>query len=151
MRPLARHRWCKLARARFHTAMKSPTRPTEGAGSDRRHGARRAGTLPARHRRYRTRAGAGSYPESDRLPGQTSARGRAWSAFTHKRKHKAFKQFASAVTNTETFERTVTVALLNHQVNCFNDPDARLFCVGPYLLAPVYLVDGTEFGPWFRC
>ena len=56
------------------------------------------------------------------IPLQMLQRGRAWAVFTQERKHKTYKEFAAKVTNPEFLEKSVTIAMLNHQVNMFNEP-----------------------------
>ena len=69
-----------------------------------------------------------------------------WSAFTPERKHKVFKREATQVENLRSFERTVTEALLNHQLNTFNCKGNPWSKTGTFLLEPTTLLDGQVLG-----
>ena len=62
------------------------------------------------------------------------------------RKHKAFKRCATAITNLSTFEVSVTLDLLNGQLNAFNGPDCYVFSTGMFLFKPVSVCEGQSLG-----
>ena len=80
------------------------------------------------------------------IAGQILKRHRAWSAFTLERKHKIYKEFAAKVNNMLRFEKTVTLSLLNHQVNTFNDEANQVFAIGTFLINPSMTVSGDSLG-----
>lgn len=50
------------------------------------------------------------------IPQQIFDRGHTWATFVHERKHKLFKRYATAVTNTTRFEKRVSMNIVNHQM-----------------------------------
>ena len=90
-----------------------------------------------------------AYPDSTLVPTWHKAlhigSGR-WNTLPAERKHKVFKTEATKVESLKTFERTVTHALVNHQLNTFNQNGDRVFKTGVFLIGPVVLLDGRALG-----
>ena len=80
------------------------------------------------------------------LVSDITSRGKAWGTFTLERRHKLFKMFATPVTNTACFERTVVASLLNHQLDTMNDPGRKIFASGSFLKGPEAEADGAVLG-----
>ena len=80
------------------------------------------------------------------IPFQIQRRGRVWATFVQERKHKAFKRYATSITNLGRFEMSVTLDLVNAQLNAFNDAECSLFATGMFLMKPVNSCEGHSLG-----
>ena len=79
------------------------------------------------------------------IPIQMESRGRAQSAFAMERRHKVMKEFGEDVTNLTHYEKTVTMRMLNHQVDTFSAHNGQIFRTGTYLNSPYYTLGGQDF------